>query len=520
MHLLDRPVAQETPATSRTVVGAPLWVRGLAAAAAGVGLLLSFPPYGVWWLVPVSVAMLTLALRGSSARRGAVLGLVAGLAFFVPLLSWTGVYVGPFPWLLLAVVQALYVAAMGSLAAPVTRLRGWPVLVAALWVAQEALRVRWPFGGFPWGRLAFSQADSPAAALAAVGGTSLVTFAVALSGTLLAAAVLGLACRRASRAAAWAVAAGIVLTAGVAVPRPAPAGPTVTVAVVQGNVPRLGLDFNAQREAVLGNHTQATHDLAADVRAGRRPAPDLVVWPENSSDIDPYADAGAWARIQAAVDDIGVPVLVGAVVEANGGRNVENTGIVWKPGAGPGDTYVKQHPVPFAEYIPMRRIARMVSDKVDLVRRDFVPGAERGTLALGPAMVGDVICFEVAYDGLVSDVVRGGAQLLVVQTNNATFGFTPQTEQQLAMSRLRAVEHGRTVLVAATSGVSAVVAPDGRTRDRAELFTRKVMVERVRLATSPSTASRTGAPTEAVLATVGVLGALVAATGRRRTRRP
>ncbi len=135
MHLLDRPVAQETPATSRTVVGAPLWVRGLAAAAAGVGLLLSFPPYGVWWLVPVSVAMLTLALRGSSARRCAVLGLVAGLAFFVPLLSWTGVYVGPVPWLLLAVVQALYVAAMGCLAAPVTRLRGWPVLVAALWVA-------------------------------------------------------------------------------------------------------------------------------------------------------------------------------------------------------------------------------------------------------------------------------------------------------------------------------------------------------------------------------------------------
>ena len=517
------------------LLGHPLLWRVGAGLLGGLAMLLAFPPYDVWPAAAVAVALVVLAVRGLRAGTAALVGLGAGLAFFVPLLSWTGIELGPAPWLILAAFQASYVAGLAVGLALVQRLPGWPWWVACLWVAQEALRGRWPFEGFTWGRLAFSQADAPTVGLAAVGGAPLVTFAVALAGGWLAWAALRLSpARRVTPpaiahpvgAAAGLAAALVALGAGLLVPLPGtgdapPAGAQVTVAVVQGNVPRLGLDFNAQREQVLRNHVEATLDLAERVAEDEVEPPDLVVWPENASDIDPYRDAGAAALIDEAVRAVGVPVLVGAVVATEDGQGVENTGIVWDPATGPGDTYVKQHPVPFAEYVPLRRLARLVVPEVDTLRpRDMVKGTRTGLLQVGPAQVGDVICFEVAYDGLVGDTVRAGAQVLAVQTNNATFGFTPQTEQQLAMSRLRAVEHGRAVLVAATSGVSAVIGPDGGVRDRAEIFTRDVLVEDVPLVDAHSPATRAGAWPEALLAAAGLAAAALGAlAGRRGTTR-
>jgi apolipoprotein N-acyltransferase len=504
--------------------GARRWRAGVvlatASVLAGALLTLAFEPYGLWWLAPVPVAALTWLVRGRRPSTAAWLGFGVGLGFFVPLLHWSGVYVGPAPWLILAAFEALYLAPLGAALALVQRLPAWPVWAAGLWVAQEAVRMRWPYGGFPWGRLAFSQADAPTAGLAALGGAPLVSYAVALAGSLVAAAVVLARGGGRTTAALLAAAAVAVTLSGLPVPSPAPAGPRVTIAVIQGNVPRLGLDFNAQREAVLRNHVTATLALADRVRAGSAPRPDLVIWPENSSDIDPYASPSARALIDQAVDAVGVPVLVGAVVGRDA-TTVENTAIVWSPETGPGDTYIKRHPVPFGEYIPMRSLARRISTKVDLVRRDFAKGDRVGMLQVGPARVGDVICFEVGDDGLVRDAVRAGGQVVVVQTNNATFGRTPQTEQQLEMSRLRAIEHGRTVLVAATSGVSAVVDSDGTIRRRAEVFTAATFVEPVVLSDRTTLATRVGAAAEWTLVTLGVAAALVVVlpgiARRRRT---
>ncbi|GAB3308619.1 apolipoprotein N-acyltransferase [Geodermatophilus aquaeductus] len=511
--------------------------RTLLAAAGGLALLLAFPGYSLPPLAVLGPAALALAVHGRRARSGAWLGLVLGLAFFVPLLSWSGIYVGSFPWLALAVSQALFVALLGAATAAVSRSRLWPLWTAALWVAQEALRGRVPFGGFPWGRLGLSQTDGPFLSLAAYGGVPLVSFAVALTGTLLAAAVLALV--RARRAAGRATAtrgpalrtAAAALAAALAVPLlgalawlplPGPSltegGPTRTVAVVQGDVPEPGLDFNARRRAVLDNHVQQTLDLAAAVQAGDEAQPDLVVWPENSSDIDPYLNADAARQISRAAEAVGAPILVGAVVEGPG-RFISNTGIVWDPDTGPGDTYVKRHPVPLAEYVPARDFFRLFSDKVDLVRRDFVHGTEVGVLEMGGARVGDVICFEVVYDSLVADTVEAGAGMLVVQTNNATFGYTDESEQQLAASRLRAVEFGRTVLVAATSGISAVVAPDGSLARRSELFTPAVFVEDVAQRDSTTVAERLGAAPEWVLTALGAGAVLAVAVPAARRRR-
>jgi apolipoprotein N-acyltransferase len=537
------PRSAPTPAAARTPRSRLPGGTALAAAG-GVALYLSFPGHDLSGLAVLGPAALSLATAGRRFRSGLWLGLVLGLVFLLPLLSWTGVYVGSFPWLALGVFEALYLALLGGALALTSRLPGWPVWAAALWVAAEALRSSVPFGGFPWGRLAFSQAEGPFTALAAYGGAPLVSFAVALTGTLLAGAALALrrtwsttrttdadwapVRRAAVRTAALSVAGvlAVPLVGGLAgLPTAGPSltagGETRTVAVIQGNVPRAGLDFNAQRRAVLDNHVAETMRLAGSVRSGDAAAPDLVIWPENSSDIDPYRNEDAAERISRAARAIGAPILVGAVVEGPGDE-LSNTGIVWDPVTGPGDSYVKRHPVPLAEYVPYRSFFRFFSDKVDLVRRDFTQGTEVGSLDIGGARIGDVICFEVAYDSLVADVVGAGAGMIVVQTNNATFGFTDESAQQLAMSRLRAVEYGRTVVVAATSGISAVIAPDGSVARRSELFTPDVFVEQIAQRQQRTVAERLGAWPGWVLTALGLaaVGAVaVRARGRRQATR-
>lgn len=471
-----------TTSTTRTGDPIPTLPAVVLAVLAGVALLLAFPLHDLWWAAPIGVALLAVAVRGRRFSGGFRLGGLAGLTLYVPMLSWTHIVGGPVPWLLLATLQALYLAVLGGAAAWATPLVvryrwTWPPLTASLWVAQEALRDRTPFGGFPWGRLAFGQADSPLLRYAVLGGAPLVTLAVALSGGLLAVAAwhvvpaIGSGPSRVTvlRVGGMTLAGAAVFLAGFAVPTSRPTGRPIQVAIVQGNVPRLGLEFNAQRRAVLDNHVSATIALAARVAAGEAPQPDIVIWPENSSDIDPLVDddadnADAAILISRAATLIGAPILVGAVLEGPG-DHARNAAIVWQPGpaptGGPHGMYIKRHPVPFAEYIPLRSIARVVSKRVDLVRNDFVGGTTPGVLTMGPATVGDAICFEVAYDDIVRDTVTGGAQLLTVQTNNADFD-PAEARQQMAMVRLRAVEHGRDALMVSTVGISGFIDADGR----------------------------------------------------------
>jgi apolipoprotein N-acyltransferase len=519
----------------------------LLALASGAALALAFPGFNLWPLAPVAVAGLALATRGHRAGFGALTGFLFGLAFFVPHLHWSGIYVGKLPWFALATAEAAFLAGLGALLPRIWRVPGGTagtVLAGAgLWVLQEAGRDRLPFGGFPWGRLVFSQAEAPTAGLAALGGAPLVTAAVAGIGLLLAVVVVSLPARftrtgrvrsaaelpssaRPGRTALLAlVAAGMLTGGGLLVPLPTD-GEQARVAAVQGNTPREGLEFNAERRAVLDNHVNATTNLAERVRAGAAPQPDLVIWPENSSDIDPLRNSDAYDRITLATEAIKAPVLVGAVIQAPV-DHLSNTSIVWRPGTGPGtgqdSVYVKRHPAPFAEYIPFRSFFRNFSDKVDLVQKDFVSGDTLrenpvGVLTMGKVRVGDVICFEVAYDSLVRDPVRAGATLLAVQTNNATFGESAESVQQLAMSQIRAIETGRTVVHISTVGVSAIILPNGTVTQRSGHFRQEVLESGVPLRTSLTLATRIGAWPEAVLALLGVALLIGGAVGARSRR--
>ena len=506
----------------------PGGLRILAAAAGGYALYQAFAPSTRWWLAIVGFALLGLAVDGRTWRSGLGLGFVFGLTFYLPLLSFTNIYVGDLPWYALSVAEAVLTAPAGALiAAASRRLPLWPVWAAAAWITGEALRGRWPFGGFPWGGVAFSQPDGPLLPAASLLGSVGLSFLTALAGFALAALLRALARRPrpAWRSVGLLGAIGLLIVPfvlgalGRLTVHRSTDDPSTTIAVIQGNVPRPGLDFNAERRAVLDLHAKQTHQLAADVRAGRAPAPTLVIWPENSTDIDPYRNADANAVISDAAADIGVPILVGAVVQGAQRGELYNMGIVWDPVTGPGDTYTKRHPLPFGEYMPFRSFFRLFSDKVDLLRGTFLPGERPGNLDVAGVPVGDVICFEVVYDQLVRDVVDGGAQVLVVQTNNATFGYTDETYQQQAMSRVRAVEHGRSVLISSTSGVSTVVRPDGTIESSIPLFTPGYLTPTVPLVSATTPGTVLGAPLEWLLALATPVALAFMVTMDRRRRR-
>ncbi|MGV0607764.1 apolipoprotein N-acyltransferase [Mycolicibacterium sp. XJ1904] len=496
---------------------------------AGVLLCLSFPPFGWWYLGFLAFALLAWVLtrETTTVRGGFGYGFLFGAAFYLPLLPWVGAFVGPFPWIGLSLAEAVFPALFGASAVVVRRLPGWPLWFAGLWAAQEWLKSTVPFGGFPWGVVAYGQTESPLRSIAQLGGAPLLSFGVVLVGFSLAAMVLEVIQwwrRNDAQATPPAVVvpglciSAVLLATALTWPHVRQSGlgagdeHSVTVAVVQGNVPRLGLDFNAQRRAVLDNHVRETLRLAEDVRAGRAARPMFVVWPENSSDIDPLANPDAHELISSAAAAIDAPILVGAVVEAPGATAEEptttNSVIVWNPESGPGERHDKQIVQPFGEYLPWRGFFRNFSEYADRAGY-FVPGDGTGVVHPAGVPVGVTTCWEVIFDRAPRESVRNGAQLLVVPSNNATFTES-MSEQQLAFARLRAVEHDRYVVVAGTTGISAIISPDGRELARTAFYEPAYLDSAVRLKAQLTAATRFGPLVEGLLIALGV-GSLIVA---------
>ena len=518
-----RPYPRDERA-KRYADGATLRLRFAVPLGLTAGLLLfaAFPPVGVWPLAFVSPALLVVALSGRSLRGAFTVGLVFGTALFVPLLAWV-MNLAWFAWIALAIASAVIFAVFAIAQRLLLNLRCWPLAVAGWWVAAEAFRDRWPWGGFPWGRLAMSQAGLPTQGWAAIGGPPLLTFIVALVGVALGWLLLNLLSpeRRSNRRLIVGPAAAFVGMAGLAClpaalpldPVPARAG-TAVVAAIQGDVPRArSLAAQLNDITVTLNHVTATDKLAAKVAAGTLPKPDLVIWPENSTDIDPTEYPPIYQQIASAATAIGRPILVGAVLQ----NPLRNAGVLWLPGKGPTTVYVKRQLVPFGEYIPFRSLISKITSLTQLQPNDFVPGHETVVFNVGKIRLGDVICYEVAFDDLVRSEVNAGANLLSVQSNDATFerdalaGESGETSQQLAMARIRAVEFDRAVVVASTTGYSAIIAPDGHLIARSGIWQQAELEARVPLLSYTTLADRVGAWPEWVIVALTALALGLAA---------
>jgi apolipoprotein N-acyltransferase len=509
----------------------PRLTRLSAAILAGLLLCLSYPGFNWWWAAVIAFAVLAWVLTrpATTPLGGFGYGFLFGLAFYLPLIHWVSILVGAIPLLALVLVCSLFPGIFGLLAVVARQLPGWPIWFGVLWAAQEWLKSTVPFGGFPWGVVAAGQTDGPFLPLVRLGGVPLLSLAIVLVGCSATAIALEIVSwLLASRAQAAESPPAVVLpaiciclaffAAAAIWPQVRHSGtgsgnePVVTVAVVQGNVPRLGLEFNAQRLAVLGNDIQETRHLADDVHAGRAPQPDIVVWPEDASEVDPLRNPDAAQQISVAVEAIGAPVLVGTVLDV-AGRPWEspaqtNTVMVWNPKTGPGDRHDKRIVQPFGEYLPWRGFFRHLSGLADLAGY-IVPGAGTGVVHAGSVPVGVATCWEVIFDRALRDSVRNGAELLAVPANNANFNQT-MSEQQLAFSKVRAVELDRYAVVASNVGISALVTPDGRELARTGFFEPAYLDNQVRRKTTLTPAVKWGPIVQGTVVAVAVAVLLAA----------
>lgn len=499
--------------------------RLAAASLTGVAAAGASAPWEHRWLLPLAVAALVLLLQRVSLRYAVLLGLLFGLGYTLALTAWMRA-VGTDAWLLISPVVAAYygLAAVGI--ALVCRLRGWPWWTACVWVAVETAMSNWPLGGFPWTRLAWATVDTPFALWLPWVGATGVSFLVALTGATLA-WVVGEGKARPGRAVVAIVAALLVGSAPVLF-RPESLTssweadrPTVTVAAVQGDVPGAGNDLVAVHEQVTENHVRATVDLAQQVRSGAVPQPDFVVWPENSTAVDPFRDEQTNSGISRAVAAIGVPVLVGAIVDGPRPDAVLNQGLVWLPDGSTEERYTKRHPVPFGEYVPFRsQLSGLKIGRLGMIPRDMIVGTRTRPLDIAGTRVVDLICFDVAFDDSVTAQVQNGGQMVTVQTSNATFTGTPQLQQQFTISRARAMETGRTVVVASTNGISGVIGPDGSVRTQLAPRTTDIAVAQVPLIDAPTPAVRYGSLIRQVLSLAGVTAVTAVIAAAVRCRRP
>lgn len=432
----------------------------------GLALSAAYAPIDQWYLAVVGLVLLFLVQWKSTTGLGFFTGLTFGFFSFFPQHMWLGVVGTDAHWLL-SLYLALWIGAIGAGTAYVSR-RVPPLLavagIVALWVLEEALRGRFPFGGYPWARIAFSQVDGLFANWAAFAGVPFVTAIVVMCAALIAMLIR-------ERSIGLAVPSSIALVIALLLPQVySPIGTAeqkFIVGVVQGGTPQIGLGALDVRRAVISNHVRETMELARDIDQGEFPQPDLILWPENSSDLNPFVDRAAAQAISTAAASIDTPILVGAVVDSFESPETEvyNMGILWDPVAGPGDTYIKNAPVPFGEFIPFRSLLTRFIERYDRVPRDFAHGQEAGIFTINDVILGDLICFEVAVDRVVNEIVDQGAEVILVQTNNATYANTALPQQQLNIERMRAIEMNRAVVVAATTGISASIGPDGRVFD-------------------------------------------------------
>lgn len=449
------------------------------AGASGLAVYASQPPLGWWPMALLAPALLFAAIR-QHPSRALGLGTVAGLAAYLPMLVWLVPPAGFLAWLLLGTVQALFLAATAWLVRPFVA-SSWILLVAPVaWTGADAWRNHVPLGGFGWGSLAYAHVEGswmlPVARVLGQHGLTLLTVLIS---TLLyelwrrgsATAWRGTAHRAGFRGLQplFAGLVGALLLSVAITVEPPPQSGSIDALVVQGNDRDRLRDTGDPSEdlRIATNMLELTRTAVED---GGKPG--LTVWPESAVDRDPFTTAGQdlLPIVESAARTAGGGLLAGVNLDGPRPRTFRNTALLLGSEGGPEDAYVKRHPVPFGEYLPWRSVLGGLGP-LRQIPYDAVRGDGPQPIEVDGATVAAVICFESLFPHLVRDNVRAGdADLIVVSTNDASFGRSAEPAQHLAQSQLRAVETGRWVIHGALSGSSAFVDPEGVVHDRTALF--------------------------------------------------
>ena len=450
----------------------------------GALLSLAFPEPSIAPLAWVGLVPLLWLCRGAGAWRGFRLGLVFGIGFFGALLIWISI-VGYVAWALLVLLEALFLGILGAVWALVVRHDNAAIrvlLAACAWTAVELLRSTLPLGGFTWGQLAQSQHDMHFWTLrpAAWGGAWLVAgLLVAVNASIVEALVA-----RGRRRVLPAVAALVLLAAPLALPWSTTDGPTLRVAIVQGNVPEDFPGGQYEKElAITRSHARLTTAIGPG-------EVDLVVWPESSVGLDIERDRNVAAEVSDAARSIDTPMIVGGNLDIDAERYKVMAFLVAADGTVV-DSYQKTHLVPFGEYVPGRELLSWVP-MLDQVPRDAVAGAEHKVFAGPKGPIATVISFEGDFGSLVRQPIAAGGRLLVVATNTSTWGNSWASAQHVAFSQVRAAETGVGVVHAALSGISAFIEPGGEIEASTDLYEATTLTRLMSFAPLTTFYTRTG----------------------------
>ncbi|WP_246209931.1 apolipoprotein N-acyltransferase [Nocardioides piscis] len=490
----------------------------------------SFDPIGLAWLAPFALTAFVTATgpRRQSWRRAGMAGFSFGAVFFAVHIWWLATSISPAAWIAVSLTQGLWFAGLGALVRLLWRQRMRVLSIPACWTAIELARSQWPFGGFPWGQLGFTSIGGPWAGTLPYVGVEGTSFLIALAGTAGAAAWAARTTPKWPRMGRIAALASIVCAAPVGAvlfPYSVSADGTLRIAAVQGGIPGGSTDVMARHRQITRAHAAATVKMSDRIRAGDQEAVDLLVWPESSVIVDPTTDEVARRQVERAVAASDAPILLGAIVDGPSEGTALNQGLVWSIDGPSDERYTKRHPVPFGEYIPFRPWLSGFSPRFDEIPRDMLPGEPTPPLNVttdqGRLLVASAICFDVAFTDVLVDQVRAGAHLAVIQSSNAAFTGSSQPEQQFTISRARALETGRAVVVASLNGVSGIVFPDGTVRTRSQSPDTQALTSTVPLVTALTPAVRFAGARNSMIAVIAV-AASSAAFGRsvrRRTRR-
>lgn len=457
--------------------------RAIPVVLAGGGLLsLAFPEPSLAFLAWFAVVPLLWVLDGAGLRRGFLLGFTFGVGFFGLLLHWVSI-IGVVAWIALVVLQAVFIGVFGALwGRSSLRATVWQrvVVPALMWVGLvEYMRSIVPVRGFTWGQLA--QAHNEAEwllRLAGLAGGWLVAGVVVAANALVYEGLRRIESPRTTLR--FLAGAALILMLPWVLPASGPGGETITVAIVQGNVPDLEPSYEKD-QMILASHVDLTIGL---------PEVDLVVWPESAVAADPFRDESFALGIADAARAVGAPMIVGGNIDRDDGKYQVMAFLV-SPDGEIVDRYQKTHLVPFGEYVPARRFLDWIP-ALDQVPRDAVPGDEVVVFDVEGRAIAPVISFEGDFGPLVRDRIDAGGRMLVVATNTSTWEGSWASAQHVAMSEVRAAENGVQVVHAAISGISAFISPSGEVTSQTEMWEPAVLIEEIAVADDVSLYAKTG----------------------------
>ena len=422
---------------------------------------LAFEPIAIWVFAIIGLGLWYQLISNQHFKQRLQTSYLFGLGILLPTQMWTGIYVGNLPWLILCIAQACFFIIPAFFVGKAKKFN--KITFICSYVIVELTLRTLPFTGFGWSRLAFSQVDSPLSSAYPLLGVAAVALFLAWFATV-----------RNLKAFLYPV---LIIICANLIPNPVIFDGSIRIALVQGGVVNLGLNFNDKPKEVFLRHLTQTQNSILPNQV------DLIVWPENAVDVDIFKNNDVMQAITELSLELNTPILIGGVTNS---PNPRNQSMLFDPNLK--QVYTKRYLTPFGEYLPLRPLAEKLSPYAKQIN-DFEAGANPVVFRIDNHEFRTLICYELLDDRFS---VENDMDFLLVQTNNATFGDTAQLDQQLNLGKVRAAESSRHIGYVSTTGTTSFITSDGKIENQLDKFTPGTLLSTIDISSGSTYAQRYG----------------------------